>query len=151
MARAPQGRPPGGCKWEAAIGWVDTITGKPRDADRARENAARARRAYDRKRYWDPRTKVRKRRLQRSARDRGRPPRPMQLRLDDLLSVRADAGRSDGPELAQGDEHREAGCVQTPEKSVRPQVNYSTDSWTSTSSTGPHVLVAPSAPTRSCT
>ena len=31
-------------KWQAAIGWVDAITGKPRDADRARrkrrENAA---------------------------------------------------------------------------------------------------------------
>ena len=26
MARAPRGRPPSDCKWEAAIGWVDTIT-----------------------------------------------------------------------------------------------------------------------------
>ena len=134
MARAPRERPPSGCKWEAAIGWVDAITGKPRDADRAREKAAGARRAYDRKRYWDPKTKVRKRRLQRSARERGRPPRPMQLRLDDLLSGRADAGQ------AQGDEHGEATCVQTPEESVRPQVNYLTDSWTSTSSTRPHAL-----------
>ena len=149
MARAPRGRPPSGCKWEAAIGWVDAITGKPRDVDRAREKAAGARRAYDRKRYWDPKSKVRKLRLQRSARERGRPPRPVQLRLDDLLSSRADAGRSDGLEVAtlQGDEHREATCVQTPEESIRPQVNYLTDSWTSTSS--PHALLAPSTPTRS--
>ena len=151
MARAPRGRPPSGCKWEAAIGWVDTITGKPRDAHCAREKAAGGRRAYDRKRYWDPKTKVRKRRLQRSARERGRPPPPMQLRLDDLLSGRVDVGRSDGLELAtlQEDEHPEATCVQTPEESVRPQVNYLTDSWTSTSSLRPHALLAPSTPTRS--
>ena len=122
MARAPRGRP-SGCKWEAGIGWIHAITGKPRDADRAREKAAAARRAYDRKRYWDPKTKVRKRRLQRSARERGRPPRPMQLRLDDLLSGRADAGRSDGSEQAQGDEHREATCVQTLGESVRPHLD----------------------------
>ena len=149
MARAPRGRPPGGCKWETAIGWVDAITGKPRDADRAREKAAGARRAYDRKRYWDPKTKARKRRLQRSARERGRPPRPMQLRLDDMLSGRADAGRSDGSEQAQGDEHRDATCVQTHGESVRPQVNDLTDSWTSTSSPRPHALLTPSTPTRS--
>ena len=141
MARAPRGRPPSGCKWEAAIGWVDAITDKPRDVDRAREKAAGARSAYDRKRYWDPKTKVRKRRLQRSARERGRPQRPVQLRLDDLLSGRADAGRSDGS--------KQATCVQTPEESVRPQVNYLTDSWTSTSSLRPHALLAPSTPTRS--
>ena len=35
MARAPRGRPPSSCKWEAAIGWIDAITGEPRDADRA--------------------------------------------------------------------------------------------------------------------
>ena len=144
MARVPRGRPPGGCKWDASIGWVDAITGKPRDAERAREKAAGARRAYDRKRYWDPKTKVRKRRLQRSARERGRPPRPMQLRIDVLLSGRADEGRSDGLELAtlQGDEDREAGRVRTPEESVRPQVNHLTDSWTSTSSPRPHALLA---------
>ena len=41
MARAPRGRPPSGCKWEAAIAWIDAITGKPRDADRARAKRQR--------------------------------------------------------------------------------------------------------------
>ena len=126
MARAPRGRPPGGCKWEATIGgWVDTSTGNTHDADSAREKAARARRAYDRKRYWDVKTKLRKRRLQRSARERGRPLRPIQLRLDDFGSARGGSGWSETPERAKRDEHPEARRVQTPEESVCPQVNIS--------------------------
>ena len=41
MARAPRGRPPSGCKWEAAIGWIHAITGKPHDADCARAKRRR--------------------------------------------------------------------------------------------------------------
>ena len=115
--RAPRGRPPCGFRWDSAAGWVDDVNGKPRDADRALEAAAQARRAYDTKRYWDVRTKVRKRRLERSARERGKAPRLVQLRLDDLHAA------SESPERARQVKNY---CVRTPERCVRPEVNHST-------------------------
>ena len=83
MAKIPRGRPPLLCPWGGDC-WVDKATGEPRDTQRVREGSLRARRAYERKRYWDPSTKVRKRRLQRSAKQSGRPPMPVQLKLDAL-------------------------------------------------------------------
>ncbi len=82
-APAPRGRPPQGCIWMGGQ-YVDAETEEPHCPERCREQFLQRRRTYERARYWCPRTKVRKRRLERSARDGGRAPQPMQLRLDDV-------------------------------------------------------------------
>ena len=86
MAKAPRGRPPIGCCWGGAAGWVDVATGEPHSATSTRERALRTRRAYERKRYWDTSTKVRTQRLERSAKLSGKPLPPVQLKLDALCA-----------------------------------------------------------------
>ena len=94
---APRGRPPLGCFW-VGDNYIDQETGEEITSARNKQRARQRRHAYERARYWDIATKARLKRLERAARESGRQARPMQLRLDDLLSGRADSGRSDGPE-----------------------------------------------------
>ena len=121
MAKAPRGRPPIGCRWEGDA-WVDAVTGEPRSAQRIRERALRARRAYERRRYWDSSTDVRKQRLERSAKLSGKPLRPVQLKLDALCvsSSGAPAGQSQA-------------CVHASEKVVGSTINSINDPWMVTS------------------
>ena len=81
--RRPRGRPPSDCVW-AGAGYVNIASGEPHRAADSRERFLQWRRRYDKARYWDAAKTVRKERLARSARKRGRSPRPIQLRLDQL-------------------------------------------------------------------
>ena len=121
MANAPRGRPPIGCCWGGG-GWVDAATGEPHSAASIRERALRARRAYERKRYWDTSTKVRTRRLERSAKLSGRPLRPVQLKLDTLCDI--SPGGQTGESQA---------CVHPSEKLVGTTRNSINDPWMVTS------------------
>ena len=78
----PRGRPPAGCIWVDGC-YVNTVSGVPHCAAVDRELFVQRRRKYDRARYWAPAKKVRKSRLARSARS-GRPPKPIQLKLDEV-------------------------------------------------------------------
>ena len=70
--------------WAIGVGWRNAETGEPCCIAQQRERFSLKRRRYERSRYWDPETRVRKRRLERSAREGGRPHRPVQLMLDDV-------------------------------------------------------------------
>ena len=122
MATAPRGRPPIGCVWGGS-GWIDADTGEPHNAKRLRERALRARREYERRRYWDTGTEVRKRRLERSAKQSGRPLRPVQLKLDSLCDL--SSGGQNGQRQT---------CVQASEKAVGSTINLTNnDPWMETS------------------
>jgi len=82
----PRGRPPVGCVWMDGC-YVSTASGEPHCAAHSRERFAQRRRRYDRARYWDPTKNVRKQRLERSARKNGRPPRPVQMNLEELAAA----------------------------------------------------------------
>ena len=120
MAKAPRGRPPIGCCWGGG-GWVDAATGEPHSATSIRERALRARRAYERKRYWDTSTKVRTRRLERSAKLSGKPLPPVQLKLDALCAF------SPGEPVGESQ-----ACVHPSEKLVGTTINYTNDPWMET-------------------
>ena len=64
-------------------------TGELYSAARQHLKHLEKRKIYERRRYWDSRTGVRVRRLERSARDGGKPFRlkPRQLKLHDLAGV----------------------------------------------------------------
>ena len=62
-------------------------SGEPRCQADTRDRFVQRRRRYDRARYWDPTKSVRKQRLARSARKSGRPPKPIQLKLDVMVST----------------------------------------------------------------
>ena len=64
-------------------------TGEPYTAARQHLKHLEKRKIYERRRYWDPRTGVRVRRLVRSAREGGKPLKikPLQLKLPDLVSA----------------------------------------------------------------
>ena len=84
----PRGRAPVGYEWKDG-GWLHVETGEPYSAARQHFKHLEKRKAYERHRYWDPRTGVRVRRLQRSVRDGGKPLKlkPRQLKLHDLVGV----------------------------------------------------------------
>ena len=84
--KRPRGRPPAGCIWVDGC-YVNTVSGVPHCAAEDRELFVQRRRKYERARYWDPAKKVRKSRLARSARKSGRPPKPIQLKLNELAST----------------------------------------------------------------
>ena len=69
-------------------------TGEQYSAARQLEVRLLKRKEYEKRRYWDSRTRVRIRRLERSAREGGKPfrPKPRQLKLDELARVQAAAG-----------------------------------------------------------
>ena len=82
----PRGRPPADCIWVDGC-YVNTVSGVPHYAAEDRELFVQRRRKYDRARYWNPAKNVRKSRLARSARKSGRPPKPIQLKLDEVAST----------------------------------------------------------------
>ena len=69
--------------------WLHAETGEPYSAARQHSKNLEKRKIYERRRYWDPRTGVRVRRLERSARESGKPfkLKPRQLKLHDLAGV----------------------------------------------------------------
>ncbi len=87
--RAPRGRPPRGCFWRDG-GWVSIETGEPLCATHRREHFLQRRRSYEQTRYWDGKTGVRKRRLERSASERGAQAKVkhLQLKLTDFTGGR---------------------------------------------------------------
>ena len=85
----PRGRVPLGYLWKDGR-WVHAETGEPFSAARQHCKHLEKRKIYERRRYWDPRTGIRVRRLERSARMSGKPfkLKPLQLQLHDLSGVR---------------------------------------------------------------
>ena len=77
-----------GYEWKDG-GWLHAETGEPYSAARQHFKHLAKRKIYERRRYWDPRTGVRVRRLERSARAGGKPfkLKPRQLKLHDLAGV----------------------------------------------------------------
>ena len=88
-------------------GWLHVETGEPYSAARQHFKQLEKRKIYEQRRYWDPRTRVRVRRLERSARAGGKlfKIKPLQLKLRDLASV----------------------CVQTAAVTIARDVNLSSD------------------------
>ena len=84
----PRGRAPVGYEWKDE-GWLHVETGEPYSAARQHYKHLEKRKSYERRRYWDPRTGIRVRRLERSARAGGKPfkIKPLQLKLHDLASA----------------------------------------------------------------
>ena len=76
-----------GYEWKEGI-WVHVETGDPYSAARQYFKHLEKRKSYERRRYWSPRTGVRLRRLERSARAGGKPfkLKPRQLKLHDLAN-----------------------------------------------------------------
>jgi hypothetical protein len=68
--------------------WLSEETGEPYSATRQHFKHLEKRTIYERRRYWDPSTGIRVRRLERSAREGGKPfkLKPRQLKLHDLLA-----------------------------------------------------------------
>ncbi len=82
---APKGRPPIGYVWDASAGaFLSVKTGEPFCATRRREQFLQKRRSYENARYWNSRTGVRVRRLQRSAKSRGGAVKLIQSKLSDF-------------------------------------------------------------------
>ena len=84
----PRGRVPLGHLWKDGR-WVHGETGEPYSAACQQFKNLEKRKTYERRRYWDPRTGIRVRRLERSARAGGKPfkLKPRQLNLHDLAGV----------------------------------------------------------------
>ena len=84
----PRGRAPVGYEWKDG-GWVHKETGETYSAACQHFKNLEKRKSYERRRYRDPRTGVRVRRLERSARAGGKPfkLKPRQLKLHDLAGV----------------------------------------------------------------
>ena len=78
-----------GYKWKDGR-WVHVETGQLYSAARQHFKTLEKRKSYERRRYWDPRTGIRVRRLERSARAGGKPfkLKPRQLKLHDLAGMR---------------------------------------------------------------
>ena len=78
-----------GYEWKDG-GWLHAETGEPYSAARQNFKHLENRKIYERRRYWDPRTGVRVRRLERSAREGGKPfkLKLRQLKLHDLAGLR---------------------------------------------------------------
>ena len=95
-----------GYVWKDGI-WLHAETGKPYSVARQHFKHLEKRRIYEQRRYWNPNTGVRVRRLERSARAGGKPfkIKPLQLKLRDLASV----------------------CVQTAAVTIARDVNLSSD------------------------
>ncbi len=122
------GRQPNGYVWRENVGWIDVETSEPFCTSKHKERTLQTRRVYEKKRYWDPKTKVRTRRQVRWARESGRAPKPAQLTLDKLRTT-AEATWTDGASDARPEAHQGAdGGVQAPEDGVRTLINCSTDS-----------------------
>ena len=81
---APRGRPPAGCIWDGGR-YINLETGEAFLSAVEKQRHMQRRRAYERARYWNPSTKVRLKRLERAARESGKPRRPVQLKLDAML------------------------------------------------------------------
>ena len=88
--RPPRGRPPAGYNWVDGK-WLSAITGEPYSEARQHEKHLEKRKVYERRRYWNPNTGVRVRRLNRSAHAGGKPfkSKPLQLKLHHLRLVSA--------------------------------------------------------------
>jgi hypothetical protein len=102
----PRGRAPVGYVWKDGR-WLHVESGEPYSASRQHLKRLDKRKVYERCRYWDSRTGVRVRRLERSARAGGKPfkIKPLQLKLNDLASA----------------------CVQTAAGEIARDVNMITD------------------------
>ncbi len=97
LTHRPRGRPPVGYFWKDGCGWVDSETGRPYCAAIRREQFLQKRISYERGRYWDEKTNVRKMRLERSARQPKKRAKVdiAQLKLDDV--ARSDASETYRP------------------------------------------------------
>ena len=73
---------------------MNPVSGVPHCAAVDRDLFVQRRRKYERARYWDPAKKARKSRLARSARKSGRPPKPIQLKLNELASAAQNGSRA---------------------------------------------------------
>ena len=106
--RPPRGRPPVGYVWKDGR-WLNAETVEPYSEARQHLKHRVKQKMYERRRYWDPNTGVRMRRLERSARAGGKPLKikPRQLKLND-------------PRFASA-------CVQIAGGSVALDVNLDTD------------------------
>ena len=84
----PRGRAPAGYVWKDGI-WLHVESGEPYSAERQHFKQLEKRKIYEQRRYWNPHTGVRVRRLERSARAGGKPLKckPLQLKLHDLAGV----------------------------------------------------------------
>ena len=89
----PRGRPPADCIWVDGC-YVNTVSGVPHCAAEDRELFVQRRRKYEWARYWDPAKKVRRSRLARSARKSDRPPKPIQLKVNELASAAHNGSRA---------------------------------------------------------
>ena len=105
-SRRLRGRPPHGCVWIDGY-YVNMASSDPQCVADTHERFVRRRRLYDRERYWDPMKSIRKQRLARSARKRGRPPKTIQLKLDELASTELCVAKQ---------------CVHIPEEEIGPDV-----------------------------
>ena len=85
----PRGRPPTGFVWQDGR-YVSVETGQPYCATHQPERFLQKRRGYERARYWDSKTRVRRRRLERSARERGKPVKLVQLELQEVIGQRVE-------------------------------------------------------------
>ena len=87
--------------------WLNAETGEQYSAARQHVKHLEKRKSYERQRYWDPRTGVRLRRLERSAREGGKPfkLKPRQLKLHELAAVAAVCVRSVAKEIAREVNH----------------------------------------------
>ena len=104
----PRGRAPAGYVWKDGS-WLSEETGEPCSAARQHFTHLEKRKIYERRRYWDPRTGIRIRRLERSARAGGKPfkikIKQLQLKLHDLAN----------------------GCVQPVAEEIARDVNHTDD------------------------
>ena len=82
--RPPRGRPPVGYVWKDGR-WLHAESGEPFSEACQHLKFREKQRIYERRRYWEPSTGVRRRRLERSARAGGKPLKikPRQLKLND--------------------------------------------------------------------
>lgn len=74
---------------------MNAESGEPFCTASHKEHFLQKRRAYERHRYWDPRKGVRKRRLARSAKERRRPPKAVQSKLDEFSHPRGQGVEKD--------------------------------------------------------
>ena len=102
----PRGRAPVGYEWKDGR-WVHAETGEPYSVAHQHFKRLEKRKIYERRRYWDPRTGIRVRRLERSARASGKPfkLKPRQLKLHEFAT----------------------GCVQPVVEEIARDVNHTDD------------------------
>ena len=109
----PRGRAPAGYTWKDGH-WLHVETGEEYSAARQHLKRLEKRKVYEQRPYWDPRTGVRARRLERSARAGGKPfEKQTVLRMEKKRPEKKDSGNQydygSGRELVP-QERKEGAC-----------------------------------------